>query len=279
MPITPQEMTLFRNFAERTCGVQLGAEKAYLLESRLASLLTETSSPTFADFYRKAEADRSGRLRDLVIDALTTHETYWFRDDRPWIAFREEILPQLAAELQSGRRNRVRIWCAACSTGQEPYTVAMIIDDRIAAGALPGVRPEQFEILATDVSPLTVAQARKGTFNTHETGRGLSDVWRNRYFQTHAGGFEIKPALRSRVQFKVANLLEDFSSLGFFELIFCRNVAIYFAEEPRRQLFVRLARSLVPPALLFVGATESLMGISDAFLIRQAHGAMFYQRK
>lgn len=279
--LSAQEILLVRNYMAEAIGVSIGENKAYLIDSRLSPIVTDTGARDLLDLIAKAKADPTRRLHDRIVDALTTHETFWFRDERAWTALREAALPSLVTAFRASGRAKFRIWCAACSTGQEPYTLAMLIDTLCSEGRLGGLTPAQIELLATDVAPDTLKAAAAGQYNAIEIQRGLADVWKNKYFAPVPGGdrWAIAESLRRRVTFKRFNLQDDPSTLGRFDFILCRNVAIYFEESVRHQLFRRLHTTLQPDGLLMLGGSESLLGLADLYATETLGGSLFYRRR
>jgi chemotaxis protein methyltransferase CheR len=268
-----------RAFVEEACGIAFGPDKNYLLDTRLTVVLAQSGASNYGDLANAARTDRTGRLRDQIIDGITTHETYWFRDEKPWETLRTAILPQLATEIRSGRKQRVRIWCAACSTGQEPYSLAILIDQLCSSGALAGLRPDQFEIIGTDISPGTLFLANAGRYSQLEINRGLPPLVRDRYFKQSGTVWVLDETIRRRISFRRLNLLDDLRGMGMFELILFRNVAIYFSDSVKRTLYNRLAELLAPPGLILLGASESLLGLTNAFAMQSAAGSIYYQKK
>jgi len=261
--ITPSEFKLLRDYIEQHCGIALGDEKAYLVETRLASLLVETGCPDFGSFYRLAAANGSPTLRDRIVDAMTTNETLWFRDQHPFEILRTRLLPPLAEEIRSGNRFRVRIWSAASSTGQEPYSIAMTIQEFCKTN--PGIRPEHFEILATDISPSALFLAKAGRYDAAAIARGLSDYHRSLYFEQVGPVWAVKDTLKQMITYKRFNLQDPLDQLGKMDVIFCRYVAIYFSETFKRQIYSGIARLLSPSGHLIISAVESLRGLVDDF--------------
>jgi chemotaxis protein methyltransferase CheR len=273
--ISNTEFKLLRDFIEQHCGICLGEEKAYLIETRLAGLMVENGCPDFGSFYRLAKSDTSPNLREKIIDAMTTNETLWFRDAHPFTILRDELLPPMAAEILEGRRFRIRIWSAACSTGQEPYSIAMVIHEFCRTH--PGLKPHHFEILASDISPSALFLAKAGRFDENALRRGLPDELRSRYFRQDGSVWVANAELRELVTFRKFNLQDPVDALGHFDIIFCRYVAIYFADEFKKRIFTGMARLLAPSGHLFVSAVESLRGISDEFTPLTSGGGLYYQ--
>ena len=276
----PSDLSLLSKYVAEACCIHLGEEKAYLFEARLGTIILQSGATDIPDFIRRARADATSRLRDRIVDAMTTHETYWFRDERPWASLRKNLLPTLAGLVRSGRKSRIRIASLACSTGQEPYSLAMLIDSLCNEGQLPGINPTHFEIVGTDVSPGTLMLASNGRYNQIEIIRGLAENWRNRYFTASPGNtWTLSEAIRKRITFKRHNLQDDLRALGSFDLVLCRNVAIYFEEAFKKELFRRIAEVTLADGHLLLGGTESLFTHQHLFAAETLGDAIFYRRK
>ncbi len=273
--ITSAEFRLLRDYIQEHCGICLGEEKAYLVETRLAGLLAKHGCPDFSSFYRLARHDPSPALREEVIDAMTTNETLWFRDAHPFAILREKLLPPLADGIRRGDRGRVRIWSAACSTGQEPYSIAMVILEFCRLN--PDISPAQFEILASDISPSALYLAKCGRYDESAMRRGLPPGLRDRYFQADGASWVVNDEVRRLVTFRPFNLQEPMGPLGPFDVVFCRNVTIYFADDFRRRIFAGIASLLAPSGHLLISAVESLRGAADAFLPMTHAGGIYYR--
>lgn len=276
----PAHLPFLLQYIAEVCCIHLGPEKRYLVEARLGTLIAENGAKDIPTFIAIARADTSGRLRDKIIDAMTTNETLWFRDQRPWDSFEKNLLPEYAAELASGRRNRIRVLCAACSTGQEPYSFAMLLDQTAASGRHPGLDPAAFEILAFDISPAALLLASNGRYNQIEMARGLDLKWRNKYFtESPPGIWQLDQKIRRMVTFRRRNLQDDLASLGHFDLVLCRNVLIYFREEFKRDLIERLGSIIPPTGLLLLGGSEPLFTHQHLFSQEMIGTTIFYRRK
>lgn len=272
--ISINEFKLLRDLIEKLCGIALGDEKAYLIETRLAGLLAENGCADFGSFYRLVAHDPNPKLRDKIVDAMTTNETLWFRDTHPFLIFREQLLPKLTEELRSGNRFRIRIWSGACSTGQEPYSLAMSIHEYCNAN--PGVRPDQFEIMATDISPSALMLAKLGRYDNAAVSRGLPDTLRNRYFRQDGNVWAASDDLKRLITFKKFNLQDSMDPLGRFDIVFMRYVTIYFSDPFKQQIYRGVAKLLAPEGDLIISAVESLRGISDDFTQRSHAGGSYY---
>ena len=276
----PGHLPLLSKYVAEACCIHLGEEKRYLFEARLGTLISESGARDIPEFIALAKADATGRLRDKIIDSMTTHETYWFRDARPWESLEKFILPEFGNLLRKGEKSRIRILSAACSSGQEPYSVALLLHKLQTEGQLQGVNLSAFEITAFDISPGTLFLASTGRYSQLEISRGLPEFWKNNYFEpTPSNTWTLKAPVRSMVTFKRRNLQDDLNSLGFFDLVLCRNVAIYFEEHFKRDLFNRLAQIIYQNGRLMLGGTESLLSHQDIFQPEQVGGSFFYRKK
>jgi chemotaxis protein methyltransferase CheR len=255
------------------CGVYLGTTKGYLLESRLGDLATKLNCDSYADLATQAKSAVNHELRLEIVDRMTTNETLFFRDKSPFEALRHKIIPHLIdIKENSTFPTSVRIWSAGCSTGQEPYSIAMTLSELI-----PDIHDWDISIVATDVSDDAIKTASTGMYLPHHVDRGLTDNYRQRFFDACEGGWRVKDSIRSLVRFQRASLLEPFSSLGRFDVIFCRNVAIYFTPEDRIALFNRFADSLQQEGYLFVGSAESPSDLSPRFFPEAHCQSMVYR--
>jgi chemotaxis protein methyltransferase CheR len=278
MKILPEELPVFTRYVQSICGVNLDDSKAYLLESRLSSLAEEIGCGSFSELYYKARSDLSKTLPRRIIDAITTSETLFFRDTAPFDLLRHKILPDFIdqkTKLSSPNTQiPIRIWSAACSTGQEVYSIAIILKELIGGNSRFNIK-----LLGTDISNRVIAQASRGIYNHIEIERGLSQDKVGKYFTCQNDVWKIRDEIRSMATFRTANLLEDLSSLGRFDIIFCRNVAIYFNEQDKISLFNRIAKVIDPQGYLIIGSTESITGISPSFEPHRHLRSVYYQLK
>lgn len=279
--ITNQEFDLIRNYIETQCGIVVSDDKKYLVETRLARLLAETGSRSFGDLYNKISDTSDVTLRSKIVDSMTTNETLWFRDGAPWTAINEGLLPQFDAAVKQNDQKRFRIWSAACSTGQEPYTLSMLIHDYCDSNASSTyLTPEHFEIVATDISPSALFIAMAGRYDKISMKRGMEGEWerfKDEYFKNMGRISAIADNIKKRVKFQKFNLQDDFGSLGFFDFILLRNVAIYFSEVFKKSLFEKIAGVLSPKGYLLLGTSESLTGYSDKFTNERYGRATVYR--
>ena len=264
MKLSGNEFELLKNFVERQCGIHLEPGKEYLIETRLTDLAIEQGCRTFQEFHQKAVADATGKLRGRIVDAMTTNETYFFRDDNLWNYLREVAAPALLRKAASGP---VRIWSAAASTGQEAYSFSMLLDEIARSIGLTSAL-RNIEIVGTDISSAALFLAISGRYDSLAIRRGLSDERRARYFREDGSVWVVSDEVKSRAKFKRFNLMDSLAPLGSFDLVLCRYVAIYFQEDFKKDLFQRIAGVLKPGCPLLLGATETLRGLTDEFEIQ-----------
>ncbi|MFZ6046284.1 protein-glutamate O-methyltransferase CheR [Pseudomonas sp. CR3202] len=265
----------FRVFLEKSCGILLGSNKQYLVSSRLNKLMEHNGIKTLGELTQRIQGFAHGGLREQVIDAMTTNETLWFRDTYPFEVLKGRVLPEL---IKANPNQRLRIWSAASSSGQEPFSISMAIDEfertnlgQLRAGA---------QIVATDLSPSMLAACRSGEYDSLAIGRGLSQERLVRYFDQKAPGrWAVKPAIRSRVEFRPLNLLDSYAALGKFDIVFCRNVLIYFSAEVKRDILTRIHATLKPGGYLFLGASEALNGLPEHYQMVQCSPGIIYKVK
>ena len=255
--MTPQDYEYLRKLLKDRSGLVLSADKQYLVESRLVPLARKANLGGITELVAKMKSGAEALVVD-VVEAMTTNETFFFRDKVPFDHFRDTIIPKLVQA--RGARKSLRIWCAAGSTGQEPYSLAMAIKEM--GSLLSGWR---VEILATDLSAEVQEKSKAGIYSQFEVQRGLPIQLLVKYFSPVGELWQLNADIRAMVAHRQLNLLQDFSQLGLFDVIFCRNVLIYFDHDTKIGIFDRLARALEPDGVLALGAAESVAGISDAF--------------
>ena len=255
--MTPPEYEYLRKLLQDNSGLDLSADKQYLIESRLLPLSRKAGLSDISELVQKMKSGSSASITQ-VVEAMTTNETFFFRDKVPFDHFRDTIMPEIL-QARAGRKS-VRIWCAAGSTGQEPYSLAMCLKEMGAA--LSGWR---VEIIATDLSQEVLEKSKAGIYSQFEVQRGLPIQMLVKYFKQTGELWQINPDIRAMVQHRQLNLLHDFSQLGTFDVIFCRNVLIYFDQDTKTNIFSRLARAIEPDGFLVLGAAETVVGLTDAF--------------
>jgi chemotaxis protein methyltransferase CheR len=255
--VTPADYEYLRKFLKERSGLDLSPDKQYLVESRLLPLARRASLPGIPDLVLKIR-NGDGRLATDVVEAMTTNETFFFRDKIPFDHLRDSIMPGLI-QARAARRS-LRIWSAASSTGQEAYSIAMCLKEMGAA--LAGWR---IEIVGTDLSQEVLEKSRAGVYSQFEVQRGLPIQLLMKYFTQIGDVWQLNADVRAMVQFRQLNLLQDFSHLGTFDVIFCRNVLIYFDQDTKAVIFERMTKVLEADGTLLLGAAESVVGITDAF--------------
>jgi chemotaxis protein methyltransferase CheR len=255
--MTPPDYEYLRKLLKDHSGLDLSSDKQYLIESRLLPLSRKAGLPGISELVQKMKGG-SASLVSQVVEAMTTNETFFFRDKVPFEDFRNSIMPEIL-QAREGRKS-LRIWCAAGSTGQEPYSLAMCLKEMGAA--LAGWR---IEILATDLSQEVLEKSKAGIYSQFEVQRGLPIQMLVKYFKQIGELWQINPDIRAMVQHRQLNLLHDFSGLGVFDVIFCRNVLIYFDQDTKINIFNRLAKITEPDGFLALGAAETVVGLTEAF--------------
>jgi chemotaxis protein methyltransferase CheR len=255
------------------CGLTLDASKGYLIESRLGAIAEAAGCASFSDLAYMARSADGRTIQNAIIDAITTQETLFFRDQSPYDVLQNKVLPDLIDAKSGGLfTRRLRILSAACSRGQECYSIAMT-----ACETLPNIALWDVNVLGIDISNAAVRQASLGHYTSHEIQRGMTPQLLEKYFREKGGHWEVKDELRAIMTFGRRNLLEPITDLGPFDVIFCRNVAIYFDAQTRRDLFLRLADRLTPEGCLFVGSSECLVDLGPRFIPRHHCHGTYYQ--
>ena len=256
--MTGDEFDFLCKMLKDRSGLVLTRDKAYLLESRLLPVARKVNLKSVDELIAAVRARPSGDLVRDIVEAMTTNESFFFRDIKPFDQFKAFVLPALMRSRAA--RRQIRIWSAACSSGQEPYTLAMLLADEQA-----NLAGWSIDILATDLSTEILDKAQAGLYSQFEVQRGLPIRYLVKYFKQQGERWQIDAALRSRVRFKTFNLLDEPASLGGFDVIFCRNVLIYFDQPTKATILDRLSRVLAPDGYLYLGGAETVLGISDKF--------------
>jgi chemotaxis protein methyltransferase CheR len=256
--VTPLDYEFLRKLLKERSGLDLSADKQYLVESRLVPLARKAGLAGISELVQKMKAGAAEALTAEVVEAMTTNETFFFRDKLPFDHLKDTMLPAIM-QARSARRS-LRIWCAASSTGQEPYSIAMCLK-----GLGPAIAGWKIDIVATDLSQGVLEKSKAGIFSQFEVQRGLPIQLLVKHFTQIGDMWQLNPDIRSMVQHRQLNLLQDFSHLGTFDIIFCRNVLIYFDQDTKTGIFERLSRVVEGDGFMVLGAAESVVGISDAF--------------
>ncbi len=256
--MTPEDFDYVSSTLRKRSGLVLTQDKAYLLESRLMPLARKNGMQSVDELISKLRSSTDDALLVGVTEAMTTNESFFFRDQKPFDLFRDEVLPKLM-EARTGKKS-LRIWCAAASSGQEPYTLSIVLKE--AAAKLTGWR---HEIVGTDISHDILRKAKSGMYTQFEVQRGLPIQLLIKYFDKIEDQWQIKPEIRNMVDYRYFNLLDKLTPLGMFDVVFCRNVLIYFDPETKTKVLSGIADLMPPDGLLFLGGAETVLGISDRF--------------
>jgi chemotaxis protein methyltransferase CheR len=254
--MTELDFQFLCGFLKARSGLALTAEKRYLVESRLSPICRRFELDTLSGLVGALKSGRKSGLETAVIEAMTTNETFFFRDKGPFDLFRDVLLPRYLSARASTRR--LRIWCAAASTGQEPYSLAMLLNE-----AAPRLAGWQVQIVATDISTEVLERAKAGIYNQFEVQRGLPIQLLVKYFKQNGDQWQITPQIRSMVDYRPLNLIKDFGHLGTFDIVYCRNVLIYFDKPTKTDVLHRLANAMAPDGALLLGAAETVIGLTD----------------
>lgn len=283
MEITALEFRDIQALVRDLCGLMLADEKTYLARTRLEPVVRAHGFTSFSDYLGRVQQLDAVLMRDELVEALTTGETSFNRDEFLLETFRRRILPSIADRLRKRREAHfpfptARLWSAGCSTGQEPYSLAMAVLDFVGGSRALPLCPEQFPILATDISNRALSIARQGRYQRREVDRGLSAEQRKRYFHETGDEWTASPDLKRLIEFRRLNLMDCLPGLGPFEVIFCRNVLIYFDSPTRRRLCEKFNELLAPGGLLILGAAENLYGVTDTFTSEQIGSTTVFRK-
>ena len=271
--ITAEEYEKFRTFLENSSGIVLGDNKHYLVTSRLTRLMKEFSIPSFSELLQCIT--KNTVLRQRIMDAMTTNETSWFRDSYPYDILKEKIFPELA----KNKSKEIKIWSAACSSGQEPYSISMMASEFTATN--PGMIPiDAVQIVATDISSTVLKSAISGVYEGLAVSRGLPQDRKKRFFKENNSSWEVIPEIKKRIIYREMNLMQSYTLLGKFDVIYCRNVLIYFSTKLKKDIMYRMAKALKPNGYLILGGSETISGYSDDFdLIKWKSGVVYQLKK
>ncbi|MBN2342515.1 MAG: protein-glutamate O-methyltransferase CheR [Deltaproteobacteria bacterium] len=272
--VTQKELLLIRDFVESNCGIVLDDSKSYLVESRLGPILPEIGASNYLELIVSATKDRSDKLKHKIIDCITTNETYFFRDQKPFELLAHKLIPDVLEKQLNQTKIKLRIWSAAASTGQEVYSVAMVIKELLGK-----VTDHDIRILGTDISKNALEIASRGLYGKIELSRGLTGARLKKHFTAKEPLWQVNDDLRAVAQFKPTNLLTGATLIPIQDIILCRNVAFYFSKENKQRLFQNLAKKLETGGILVIGSTENLVGMDLPFERKDFHGNIYYQKK
>lgn len=272
--ISSETYRIFQNFLSEQCGICLGDNKQYLITNRLASIRQNAGIQSLDELIRKLNSGRLNRpVVTQIIDAMTTNETFWFRDAAQFDELKKVVLPDLAKASFS----TLRVWSAACSSGQEPFSISISVDEYNRAN--PTKVLSNVQIVGTDISESVLERAKSAEFSELELSRGLDTESRSRYFESNHRGWKLDRKISSRVRFQPFNLQKPFAALGQFEIIFCRNVLIYFSEDLKKDILTRIAGILKPGGYLFLSSTEAIPNNLGLFELVRGSSVPYYRRK
>jgi chemotaxis protein methyltransferase CheR len=272
--INPQELQVLITYIYDICGVYLDNSKEYLIKTRLDTLVSSYNCASYSEFYYRARSDKTGKINTEIINAITTPETLFFRDKMPFDILRNHLIQKILQQKSSNViPGQIRIWSAASSTGQEIYSIAIIIRETIS-----NLQKNRVSLVATDISDVVLDLAKAGRYNKFEVSRGLTKQQLDKYFIEKDQYWQLNNDIRRMVRFQKLNLMKPFVGLGSFDIVFCRNVAIYFTMDDRKKLFDRIADTIVPEGYLFIGASEFLTGICDRFKAVRDGKTIYYQK-
>jgi len=262
----------FRSFLEQQCGIVLGDKKQYLVKSRLTPLMGKFNIDSLNELVIRTLSPVERQLRAAVIDAMTTNETLWFRDDYPFKLLQSKLLSDFAKQ-----RTPVKIWSAASSSGQEPYSIAMSVLEYQKKN--PGAFPRGVQVIATDISTTMLEHCKYGHYDSLALARGLSPERKRQFFEEGNNGMlKIKDVVKKMVDFRPLNLLNSYNLMGNFDIVFCRNVLIYFSPQIKSQIISQIHGTFNPKGYLFLGASESISGLSDDFNMIRCNPGIVYQK-
>ncbi len=277
MNLSSQAFHLFQKYIEEQCGIVIRDEKAYLIESRLSKFLITFGLSSFEELYRMLSQQKQPTLAEQIIDAITTNETLWFRDKTPWQALEDKLLPEYVEKIRQGVCRKIRIWSAACATGQEPYSIAMCIDKYLIEHSIRDITLDHFEIIATDISHTVLRMAKMGKYDNISMARGMQENYREKYFRQDGRIWLLDERIKNSVQFRQFNLQNSFASVGSFDLIFFRYVAIYFSEQLKEEVFKKITSSLVNKGVLMLGNSEVFLDYRECYEAEYYKNANFYR--
>ncbi len=264
------DFELFKDLLYKQSGLVITPDKSYLLDSRLTPVAKKWNFPSMDVMAVQLRSIPDQKLVKDIVEAMTTNETSFFRDMKPFQLFEDTILPHML-KARAGKKT-LRIWCAAASSGQEPYTLAMVLKEK--AHLMPGWK---FEIIATDISDDILDIARQGIYSQFEVQRGLPIQFLMKYFTQMNEKWQLKDEVRNMIKFSNFNLLADMSKLGTFDIVFCRNVLIYFDEKTKGNVLDRMAKQMEKDAFLLLGGAETVLGITEKFKLMPEKRGLYVQ--
>jgi chemotaxis protein methyltransferase CheR len=268
--VNQNDFKFLADFLKAESGLIITEEKTYLVESRLVPVARKRGLADLDELVAKIRGKSDPELNKVVIEAMTTNESFFFRDIKPFESLKNTVLPQIVPARKAANAKKIRIWSAACSSGQEPYTIAMVLNEE--PGLLQGL---DFEIVGTDLSSEILDKAKEGIYTQFEAQRGLPIQLLMKYFTQVGEHWQINEQIRGQVQLSQANLLQDISQFGKFDIVFCRNVLIYFDAPTKTDILGRMQRQMPNDGYLFLGGAETVVGVSDCFATVQGERGVY----
>lgn len=277
--LSNSEFLLFRNFICERCGINIEENKAYLIETRLAKMLIDSGLNSFTELYNSIETNWDDSIATKIIDAVTTNETFWFRDKKPWEVIENCLMPQFIEMLRTKRKTKIRIWSAAASTGQEIYSTVMCIDNYLRKNNIIDIKLTDFEFVATDISTNVLEIAKKGIYDSISIKRGLDLEYRELYFKKEGHVWVVSDFIKNRVKFEQFNLRNSFMFMGKFDLVLCRYVLIYFSKDFRKEVLEKMTRAINKEGYFIIGTSEIYYDMEYLFEKKSYNEATYYMLK
>lgn len=277
--LSNSEFVLFRNFICERCGINIEENKAYLIETRLAKMLIDSGLNSFTELYNSIESNWDDSIATKIIDAVTTNETFWFRDKKPWEVIENCLMPQFIETLRNKHKAKIRIWSAAASTGQEIYSTVMCIDNYLRKNNITDIKLTDFEFIATDISTNVLEIAKKGIYDSISIKRGLDLEYRELYFKKEGHVWVVADFIKNRVKFEQFNLRNSFMFMGKFDLVLCRYVLIYFSKDFRKEVLEKMTRAINKEGYFIIGTSEIYYDMDYLFEKKSYNEATYYMLK
>jgi len=278
MNIEDQDFEKLRDYIKKVCGISIKSDKKYLIKQRLEPIVRSYGLKDFQELAFVLNTRPDSQLKQDVILSITTNETSFFRDIHPFETFNNVLLPEFGSLIKQNKARKIRIWSAGSSTGQEAYSLAMLIFEYVQADFSRTLRTDHFSIIGTDISTRALNKAMSAEYNSAELERGLSSERKNRYFRSYGKCFKLDSKIKNIVSFRQANFIDSLTLLGNFEIIFCRNVLIYFEQEMKKRILDQFYNMLSYKGYLFLGAMENTYNISDNFKTVRIGNTIIYQK-
>jgi len=274
--INKSDFKLLRNHIDSISGISFDINKTYLLQARLAPIIAEYKCSSYSELHKIAINDKTNKINNEIIDSITTNETLWFRDKNPFLILEEIILKKITSEIAAGKRKKIRVWSAGCSTGQEPYSIAITILEYIKKNNI--IQPEQIEIIANDISSRVIEIAKKGIYNSMEINRGLPLEIKKKYFSFDGKNWQIHPKVKQLIYFFQKDIRSFLNVIPMQDIIFCRNILIYFSVEQKKDILYAFTKVLRPNGYLILGGAESALSHTDIFIMKMFRNQGLYYK-